>query len=92
MVGSRAGFATEVAVDIGPDGLLYVLEMSPAAGFPAPGAGKVVRINRQGNIEDVATGLVVPTGMVFGPDGNLYVSNFGAAPPGLGQIVRISLP
>jgi hypothetical protein len=29
--------------------------------------------------------------MTFGPDGNLYVSNFGAAAPGAGQIVRIRI-
>jgi hypothetical protein len=29
----------------------------------------------------------VPTGMTFGPNGKLYISNFGAAPPGAGQIV-----
>ena len=90
--GSRAGFTTVVAVAFGPDGLLYALELSAAPGFPTPGAGKVVRLNRDGEIEDVATGLVVPTGMTFGPDGRLYVSNFGAAPPGTGQIVRIALP
>jgi hypothetical protein len=85
--GSRAGFTTVVAIDFGPDGLLYALELSAATGYPTPGDGKVVRLNREGNIEDVATGLSVPTGMTFGPDGNLYVSNFGAAPSG--QIVRI---
>jgi hypothetical protein len=26
------------------------------------------------------------------PDGKLYVSNFGAAPAGAGQIVRIEIP
>ncbi len=92
LVGSRAGFATVVAVDFGPDGLLYALELSPAAGFPAPGAGDVVRINRDGQIQQIATGLVVPTGMTFGPDGKLYVSNAGAAPPGAGQIVKIDIP
>ena len=91
VAGSRAGFATITAIEIGPDGLLYVLEMSPAAGYPTPGAGKVVRLNRKGEIEDVATGLSVPTGMTFGPDGHLYVSNFGAAPPGAGEILRISV-
>ncbi len=92
VAGSRAGFATIVAVDFGPDGLLYILELSSAPGFPAPGMGKVVRLNRQGHIEDVATGLTVPTAMTFGPGGDLFVSNLGAAPPGAGQIVRISLP
>lgn len=87
--GSRAGFTTVVAVDFGPDGLLYALELSSATGYPSPGSGKVVRLNRGGDIEDVATGLSVPTGMTFGPDGYLYVSNFGAAPSG--QILRISV-
>jgi hypothetical protein len=92
VVGSRAGFATIVALDIGPDGLLYALELSAAVGYPTPGDGKVVRLTRAGEIEDVVTGLVVPTGMTFGPDGFLYVSNFGAAPAGAGQILRISIP
>jgi hypothetical protein len=92
VAGSRAGFTTIVAVDFGPDGLLYALELSPAAGYPTPGVGKVVRLNSKREIEDVATGLSVPTGMTFGPDGYLYVSNFGAALPGAGQIVRIAVP
>jgi len=91
IVNSTAGFTTVVAVDFGPDGLLYALELSDAAGFPTPGVGKVVRVKRSGEIEDVVTGLVVPTGMTFGPDGALYVSNFGAAPPGAGQILRITI-
>jgi hypothetical protein len=91
VAGSRAGFTTVVAVDFGPDGLLYALELSPAAGFPTPGIGKVVRLNRAGEIEDVATGLALATGMTFGPDGYLYVSNLGAAPAGQGQIVRVAV-
>jgi hypothetical protein len=89
--GSRAGFTTIVGLEFGPDGLLYALEFSPEAGFPTPGTGKVVRLKRDGEIEDVATGLTVPTAMTFGPDGHLYVSNFGAAAPGAGQIVRIAI-
>jgi hypothetical protein len=93
VVSSKAGFTTIVSMKIGPDGLLYVLELSDAAGFPTPGAGKVVRVTRSGNIQDVATGLLVPAGMAFGPDGRLYVSSLGAAPQGTpGQIWRIEVP
>ena len=92
ILSSKAGFTTVVGTAFGRDGLLYVLEFSDAAGYPTPGDGKVVRVKADGDIEDVATGLVVPTAMTFGPDGKLYVSNFGAAPPGAGQIVRIDIP
>ncbi len=89
---SRAGFTTIVGLDFGPDGLLYVLELSPAAGNPAPGTGKVVRVQRDGEIEDVVTGLTLPAGMTFGPDRALYVSNFGAVSGAAGQILKIDVP
>jgi hypothetical protein len=94
IVSSKAGFTTVVALDFGPDGLLYALELSDAAGFPAPGAGKVVRVKHSGVIEEVVTQLNVPTGMTFGPDGRLYVSDFGAVPApafGLGRILRFDV-
>lgn len=89
ITGSRAGFTTVVGTAFGPDGLLYALELNAAAGFPDLGNGKVVRLLHSGEIEDVVTGLSVPTAMTFGPDGSLYISNFGAAPPGAGQIVKV---
>jgi hypothetical protein len=94
VVNSQAGFTTVVAVDFGPDGLLYVLEMSDAAGFPAPGQGKVVRVRHSGEIEAVVTGLNVPTGMTFGPDDRLYISDYGAVPAptfGIGRILRFDI-
>lgn len=68
---------------------LYVLELSTAPGNPTPETGKVVRLRQSGSIQDVVTGLTLPTAMTFGPDGNLYISNFGAAPPGTGEIVQV---
>jgi hypothetical protein len=92
IVDSKAGFTTVVAVDFGPkDGLLYALELSDAPGNPTAGAGKVVRVLRNGQIEEVIEGLAVPTGMTFGTDGRLYISNFGAAPGALGQILRFDI-
>jgi hypothetical protein len=95
IVNSKAGFTTVVAVDFSPaDGLLYVLELNDAAGFPAPGNGKVVRVLYSGEIEDVVTGLNVPTGMTFARDGSLYVSDFGAVPApgfGAGRILKFAV-
>lgn len=90
---SRAGFTAVVSVKVGPDGLLYVLELSDTpGGYPNPGDGKVLRVNANGSIQPVISGLAVPTGMTFGPDRALYISNFGAAPAGAGQILRIAIP
>ena len=70
----------------------YVLEMSDATGGPFPFTGKVVRVKRSGELETIASGLNFPTGMTFGPDDNLYVSDTGFGfPPGAGKILRIQL-
>jgi hypothetical protein len=67
----------------------------PIAGFPGPqelGQGEVVRIDPSGTQAVIASGLSFPTAMTLGPDGNLYVSDLGfGAPPGAGQIVRITI-
>ena len=82
---------TGLAVD---GGSLYVLENE--GGFvAAPCAGRVLRMPRSGNLakaEVVASGFFFPTAMTFGPDGNLYVSNFGYGfPAGAGEVDRVTL-
>jgi hypothetical protein len=93
VVASKAGFATIVGLAVGPNALLYVLQLSPGTpyAYPAPNAGKVTRINSDGSLTDVVTGLSVPTAMTFGSNGKLYISNFGAAPAGAGQIVMAAV-
>src|SRR5580765_3462191 len=83
------GLTTVVGLVFDNRDRLYVLELSDAAGFPTPGAGKLVRVSPSGDVEDILTGLIVPTAMTIGPDNAIYISNFGAAPPGLGQILRV---
>ena len=86
----RSGLTTVVSVVVNGDDV-YFLELSTAAGFPAAGTGAVVR-QRGDAFKTIADGLTLPTGMTLGPDGALYVSNFGDGPPGAGQIVKITLP
>src|SRR5260370_3951091 len=64
---------------------------------PEPGTGRLIRILPNGKQEiliDSKSGvLVVPTGITFGPDGALYISNigYGAPPVGAGQILKVEL-
>jgi hypothetical protein len=75
------------------EGYLYILENTKGNTFPTPFTGKVLRVTDDG-LEEIATGLFLPTAMTFGPDGALYVSNVGFGPPpkGMGQVVRITVP
>ncbi len=72
---------------------MYVLEMTAGAPFPMPGLGRVLRIDSNGNKTVIANGLSLPTAMTMGPDGKLYVSNWGFSPManGGGQILQIDV-
>jgi hypothetical protein len=91
-----SGLTTVLGLAVDSSGRLYALESMTVAGFPGPqeiGMGKVVRIDPSGAQTVIATGLSFPSAMTFGPDGALYVSNFGfGAPAGAGQILRITVP
>ena len=91
---TASGVTAVLGVAFDARGRLYALETDTVAGEPSPaaaGTGKVVCVNGDGSLNTVATGLTFPTGMTFGPDGALYVSNNGfGAPAGAGEIVRIS--
>jgi hypothetical protein len=87
------GFTAVLGVANDAAGNTYVLEtftcatMTPC--FPSPGSGDVVRVAKNGTRSVVASGLSFATSLRMGPDGALYVSNFGFGPPGMGQIWRI---
>jgi hypothetical protein len=88
------GLTTVLGVAFDRQGRLYALENTTCAApcFPTPFTGKVVRLSRNGTVATIASGLMLPTAMTFGPNGNLYVSTFGfGGPPGAGTIVEIHL-
>jgi len=93
------GFSKVLGLEIDERGRLYVLETSysPTDPGPVPGSGRLLRVEPNGNKEvliDSSSGLLTfPTGMTFGPEGALYISNIGFGPPpiGLGQILRVKL-
>jgi hypothetical protein len=93
---AATGFTTVLGLAFDNRGRMYVLENTVHDGFPQPGYGEIVRVT--GNKKDViVSGLALPTGMTYGPDGALYVSNLGFGPPaslpeGPGQVLRIRLP
>ena len=91
-----SGLSTVLGLAFDAAGRLYALQSMTRPGFPGPdqfGSGMIVRFDRFGRRATIATGLTFPTAMTFGPDGALYVSNFGfGAGPGAGQIVRIEVP
>ena len=82
------GVTTVLGIAFDNQNRMYILEMSAAEGGPTPGTGKVVRYEYNGNLTDIVTGLTFPTAMTFGPDGTLYISNYGFGfPANAGQIV-----
>jgi glucose/arabinose dehydrogenase len=87
------GFTTILGLDFDQQGRLYILENSTVDGQgPTPGTGDVVRVDLSGKKEILVSGLAQPTGMTFGPDGKLYISNkgFGPGSTGGGEILQIT--
>lgn len=88
------GLQAVLGVAFDREGRLYALENTTCTTpcSPTPFTGKVVRLNGNGSWTTIASGLLLPTGMTFGPDGDLYVSTLGfGGPPGAGMIERIEL-
>ena len=78
-------------------GRIYVLENTTQNPFPTPFTAMVLRVDGKNTYTDIADGftspLALPTGMTIGPDGALYVSNWGfGLGAGGGQVLRVTLP
>ncbi len=95
-VGHIANLTNAVDVVFDQDGTMYILQF--ASEFNAdillykPYGGKLLRVKEDRTTEEVITNLNFPTAAIFGPDGALYVSNFGhQANDGQGQVLRVVL-
>ncbi|MBO9202855.1 MULTISPECIES: ScyD/ScyE family protein [Niastella] len=87
------GFSTILGIAFDKSGGMYVLENTTGNAEPTPGTGTIVRIDPSGERRKLVTGLNLPTAIEYGPDGNLYVSNWGFGPTakGGGEILKIKI-
>jgi hypothetical protein len=76
---------------------LYLLETSYSTSSPGPvpATGRLIRILPNGQQQVLIDNtpddpLFFPTGLTFGPDGSLYISNHGFGPPG-GEILKVEV-
>jgi len=67
-----SGLSMIVNSALGPDGLLYVSQLTSDMSTGAPGA--VLRINADGSVEPVVEGLLFPHGIAFSTEGHLFVA------------------
>jgi plastocyanin len=88
------GLTTPIDIAFAKDGTMYVLQY--AARFDAkkrhyvPNTGGLFRIDKDGSSHPIVTNLMFPTAMTFGPDGAIYISDFGNESNfGEGVILRV---
>jgi hypothetical protein len=89
--GAPEADAVPTCLDIGPDGAVYISQLTGASA--APGAASVWRFT-PGHLTKWATGLTAVTGCGFGPDGQFYAVEFStkglvAGEPGTGAVVKV---
>lgn len=83
------GFTNITDIAWGADESLYVLQFADLGILGEPSTGSIIKIAKGGARSTIFGGLIAPTGLEFGPDGALYVTNFSPA-AGIGQVLRIA--
>ena len=88
-----SGFTKIIDIAFGPDGSLYVLQISSTGGAPPQGGtGSLIRLSPDATTRTTIVapgeGLVAPGGIVVAKDGSIYVTNFSVS-PSTGTVVKI---
>lgn len=73
-----SGLTSIIDLEIGPDGLLYVVEYDEnswfaSIGFATPIGGTISAYNEEGNLVKSVTGLEFPSAITFDKKGNLWL-------------------
>jgi hypothetical protein len=91
------GFSKVLGLAFDGRARLYLLETSYSTTSPGPvmATGRLIRILPNGKQQVLIDSthndpLFFPTGLTFGPDGALYISNHGFGPPG-GEILKVEV-
>lgn len=82
------GFTNIIDIAFDGDGQLLVLELSKT-GLLAGVDGRLSRVVGGVRTTILEDGLVAPAGLLVGPDGDIFVSNFGVM-AGIGQVLHIT--
>jgi hypothetical protein len=90
------GFTNIIELAFDDEGTLWVLEIA-AGGLlnvngedPSTMAGGLYTVSSDGTVTEMMSDpLVFPAGMAFGPDGALYISNYGLM-PGMGEVIKVT--
>lgn len=83
------GFTNIIDITFDAEGNLYVLEIAKNSLLNGID-GSLIRVAPDGTRTELASGgLVAPSSVAIGPDGGIYISNFGIF-PGTGQVIRLN--
>jgi sugar lactone lactonase YvrE len=84
-----SGFTNIVSIAFGPDGALYVLEISKNGLLSGDPTGALIKVQNGVRTELAVGQLSMPGGLAVASDGTIYVTNWAVLPGG-GQVIRIT--
>ena len=84
------GFTNVIDLAFDASGNLYVLEIDQNGLLAPSPTGRLARVGPGGapTVTIASDGLVMPGGLVIGPDKAIYISNYSAS-PAVGEVIRL---